>query len=101
MARKRGDSYKKAPETLQKAILLMQRKIAKNKTEFQNAPLTIEAEMGDGRTIERANPFVQEYRALVRDYASAMKAYKDIVGNQGRNEPNQLDDIRSKFKVAK
>ena len=101
MARKRGDPYKKASETLQKAILSMQRKITKNKTDFLNAPLTIEAEMGDGRTIERANPFVQEYRALVRDYASAMRAYKDITGTKGGSETSQLDDIRAKFKVAK
>ena len=101
MAGKRSDPYKKAPETLQKAIVSMQRKINKNRTEFQKAPLTIEVELGDGRTIVRANPFVQEYRALVKDFASTMKIYKDITGSKGEKEASQLDDIRSRFKVAK
>lgn len=101
MGRTKGDSFKKAPDTLQKAILSMQRKLTKNKTEFINAPLTIEAEMGDGRVIERANPFVQEYRALIRDYGSALKVYKEITGTKGEKEQTQLDDIRSRFKIAK
>ena len=101
MAKKRSDPYKKTPDTLQKAIVSMQRKITKNRVEFVNAPLTIEVEMGDGRTIERANPFVQEYRALVKDFATAIKAYKEITGEAREKEPSQLDSIRSKFRVAK
>ena len=101
MAKKRSDPYKKTPDTLQKAIVSMQRKITKNRVEFVNAPLTIEVEMGDGRTIERANPFVQEYRALVKDFATAIKAYKEITGEAGEKEQSQLDSIRSKFRVAK
>ena len=94
MAKKRSDPYKKTPDTLQKAIVSMQRKITKNRVEFVNAPLTIEVEMGDGRTIERANPFV-------KDFATAIKAYKEITGEAGEKEPSQLDSIRSKFRVAK
>lgn len=101
MAGKRSDPYKKAPETLQKAIVSMQRKITKNRTEFQKAPLTIEVELGDGRTITRANPFVQEFRALVKDFGTTMKVYKEITGTKGEKEQNQLDDIRQKFKIAK
>ena len=101
MARTKGDTFKKTPDTLQKAILSMQRTLTKNKTDFINAPLTIEAEMGDGRVIERANPFVQEYRALIRDYASTMKAYKDITGQKGEKEQSSLEDIKSRFKIAK
>lgn len=101
MAGKRSDPYKQAPETLQQAIVSMQRKIKKNRTEFQKAPLTIEVELGDGRVIVRANPFVQEYRALVKDFASTMKIHNEITGMKGGKESSQLDDLRSKFKVAK
>ena len=101
MAGKRGDGFQKAPETLRKAILSMKRKIEKNKAEFLSSDLTYEAEMGDGRLIQRGNPFVQEYRALVRDYAAAIKAYKEITGSQEVAEADPLDDIRNKFKVAK
>ena len=101
MAGKRGDGFQKAPETLRKAILSMKRKIDKNRVEFQSAPLTYEAEMGDGRVIQRGNPFVQEYRALVKDYSAAIKTYKELTGNQDAAEADPLDDIRSRFRVAK
>lgn len=98
---KRGDGFQKTPETLRKAILSMRRKIEKHKTEFQDAPLTYEAVMGDGRIIERGNPLVQEYRALVRDYAAALKAYNELTGKEDTAEVSRLDDIRSRFRVAK
>lgn len=101
MAGKRGDGFQKAPEALRKAILSMKRKIEKNRIEFQKADLTYDAEMGDGRVIRRGNPYVQEYRALVKDYAAAIKTYKEITGAQEVVEADPLDDIRSKFKVAK
>lgn len=97
---KRGDSFQKTPETLKKAILAMKRKIDKNKTEFLNAPLTVEVELGDGRVVTRTNTIVQEYRALVRDYATALKAYKDITEGKIEKEASTLSDLRTKFKVS-
>lgn len=97
---KRGDTFQKTPETLKKAILAMHRKISKSKAEFQAAPLTVEVELGDGRIVTRANPIVQEYRALVRDYATALKAYKDITDGKIREDTDQLSMIRTKFKVS-
>lgn len=96
----RGDSFQKSPETLKKAIVAMKRKIDKNKSEFLAASLTVEVELGDGRIVERANPLVQEYRALVRDYATALKAYKDITDGKIREEAGQLGSLRSRFKVS-
>lgn len=101
MGTKRGDGFQKTPETLRKAILAMQRKITRHKQEFLSAPLSIEVQMGDGRYVDRANPIVQEYRALVRDYSAAMKAYKEITDQQAPAEVNRLEDIRARFKVAK
>ena len=93
--------FREAPETLKKSILVMQQKIQDSTEEIQNAPLTIEAEMGDGRYVTRANPALQEYRALVRDFSSALKAYKEITGEKETAEINRLEDLRSRFKVAK
>ena len=93
--------YQKSPEALLEAILSMQKKLADNKELFADAPLSVEAEMGDGRYIQRANPDVQEYRALVRDFSSALKAYKDIVGKMDAPEVDSLGDIRARFRVAK
>lgn len=89
------------PETLLSAILAMQKKITEMIPEFETAELTYTAEMGDGREIIRANPLVQEFRALVKDYSVALKAYKEISDGQSVTENSQLTDIRSRFKVAK
>ena len=79
-------TYKDTPETLLR-------------DKFESAELTYDAEMGDGRTITRANPFVQEYRALVKDFGVALKTYSEISG--ASEEPSQtLEDFRAKFKVV-
>ena len=93
--------YKQSTETLMKAILSMQEKRIKNEKAFLEAPLMVEVEMGDGRWVPRPNPFVQEYRAMVRDFAAAIKAYKEITGEKDSAQVSSLESIRSKFKVAK
>lgn len=97
---KRSDQFVKTPETLKKAILTMRRRIEKERAAYLAAPLVIPVEMGDGRIVDRANPFVQEYRALVRDYSTAMKAYKDITEGRIRESADELNALRSRFKVT-
>ena len=101
MNQRQKDKYKKSPETLMKAILSLQKKLEANEQLFLEAPLSIEVEMGDGRYVVRANPDVQEYRAMVRDFAAALKAYKDITDEKDTPEINSLEAIRTRFKVAK
>ena len=101
MNQRQKDKYKKSPETLMKAILSLQKKLEANEQLFLEAPLMIEVEMGDGRCVPRPNPLVQEYRALVRDFSAALKAYKDITGDQETAEVSSLESIRAMFKVAK
>ena len=98
MAKIDKDAYKDTPETLLEAIRSMQTKIEDKIPEFEAAELTYEAEMGDGRTIIRANPLVQEFRALVKDYATALRAYEEL-GGQSVKESDSLADLRNKFKV--
>ena len=101
MNARQNKQYKESPEVLKRAILSMRKKILDHEKEFMEAPLTIEAEMGDGRCVTRANPALQEYRALVRDFSAALKAYKDITGDEGTAEVSSLDSIRQMLKVAK
>ena len=101
MNARQKDKYKKSPDTLMKAILSMQKKLEENEQDFIKAPLAVEVELGDGRWVPRPNPFVKEYRALVRDFSAALKVYKEITGTKGEKEQTQLDDIRSRFKIAK
>ena len=88
-------------ETLKLAILAMRQKIIDNENKFADASLTVEVEMGDGRNVQRANPMVQEYRALVKDYSSALKTYEDLTGEHDVPEVKNLEALRNKFKVAK
>lgn len=93
-------TYKETPETLLESILAMQDKLIEQTPAYRAADLTFEAEMSDGRTILRANPLVQEYRALIKDFSLAIKAYKEITGDLGAETSKKLEDIRSKFRVA-
>lgn len=93
------DKYKQTPETLRMSILAMQEKLIAERDEFVSAPLSIEVRMNDGRYVDRANPFTQEYRALVRDYSAALKTYKELTNAQDDAEIDQLGDLRSRFKV--
>lgn len=92
-------TYKDTPETLLEAILAMQTKLLDLREEFESAELTYDAEMGDGRVITRANPFVQEYRALVKDFGVALKTYNEISDGVSEDNTQTLADLRSKFKV--
>ncbi len=88
-------------ETLRQAITTLRQKIIDNEDLFASAPLSINVEMGDGRYVSRPNPVVQEYRALVKDYSSALKTYEDLTGDEKIPEIKNLEALRNKFKVAK
>lgn len=101
MNQRQKTKYEKSPETLMMTILSLKKKLEDNEKQFLEAPLMVWVEMNDGRDVPRANPFVQEYRAMVRDFAAAIKAYKEITGDKGSAQISSLENIRSKFKVAK
>ena len=84
-----------------RAILSMQKKLEDNEKRIQEEPLRVWVENANGIDVPKPNPFVQEYRALVRDFSAALKAYKEITGEKDTAEVSSLDSIRSRFKVAK
>ena len=94
-------NYKKSPDTLIRAILSLQKKLEDNEAQFLEEPLRVMVETGEGNLVPRANPFVQEYRAMIRDFSAAVKAYKDITGDKDESEVSSLDSIRACLKVAK
>ena len=98
MNQRQKDKYKKSPETLMRAILSLQKKLEDNEARFQQEPLRVWVENSSG---PKPNPFVQEYRAMVRDFAAAIKAYKDITGEQESAQVSSLENLRARFKVAK
>jgi len=101
MNARQKDKYKKSPDTLMKAILSMQKKLEDNEKRFLEEPLRVWVENANGIDVPKPNPFVQEYRALVRDFSAAIKAYKEITAETESAEVSSLDSIRARFKVAK
>lgn len=54
-----------------------------------------------GEPAIKANPAMQEFRATVRDYATALKSLQDIVeSNQTAEKASSLADFRNKLKVV-
>lgn len=92
-------TYEDTPETLLVTILAMQKKLIDLRDEFESTDLTYDAEMGDGRVITRANPFVQEYRALVKDFGIALKTYREIAP-QDEETDDTFEAFISKFEAA-
>lgn len=87
--------------TLEHAILAMRDKIEEQIPIFSNEPLSQEVTVGTGETMLRQNPNVSEFRALIRDYQQAIKAYNELAGNIGQEDVKVLDSLRERFKVAK
>lgn len=90
--------------TLESAILAMRDKIEEQIPVFKKEPLAQEVTVGTGESMLRQNPSVSEFRALVKDYSNALKAYEELkvaLGNKNEAEVVSLDAIRSKFKIAK
>lgn len=100
MNAKQLKQMKKTPETLAKAILAMQDKLLANTEAFNAAPLTVKVMTTAGFVVDRPNPVITEYRALEKDYAIALKAYKEITGKQEEETANPLDGIRAMLKAA-
>ena len=101
MNQRQKNKYEKSPETLMMTILSLKKKLEDNEKRFQEEPLMVWVETVDGRDVPRANPFVQEYRAMIRDFAAAIKAYKEITGEKDSVQISSLESLRSRFKVTK
>lgn len=88
--------------TLANAVLAMQNKIDQQIPIYDQMPLAQQVTVGTGEKMLRANPAVQEFRATVRDYAQALSNLRSIIDNNSAPaEASSLDDLRSKFKMAK
>lgn len=87
--------------TLAAAVLAMQEKIESTIPEYKTMPLSQTVTVGTGETILRANPSIQEFRANVRDYASALADLKKILDEKkAPAEASAIEELRNRFKVG-
>lgn len=87
-------------ETLAEAVYSLQKKIIQQIPIYEELPLSQEVTVGTGETILRQNPAVQEFRALVKDYAHVLRSLQLITGAQDIEEPQAVADIKERFKLA-
>ncbi len=90
---------KETKETITEIRKAMQQKIEDILPDFETMDLTQTVRSTQGELVEKANPAMQEARALFKDFCSIVKAENEAGGNNA--EVVSLDSIRSKFRVAK
>ena len=87
--------------TLANAVLTMQTKIEQQIPIYKDEPLAQTVIQGNGETVLRQNPITQEFRATVRDYASALNNLSEILEKkEAEKEESSLDALKSRFKVG-
>lgn len=89
-------------ETLAEAILAMQEKIQDQTPIYAEMPLAQQVTVGTGEKMLRSNPAVVEYRATVRDYASALKDFQNLLDQHSEQETSStmVNDLRKKYKIV-
>lgn len=80
-AKKKGD-IESLIKTLTEAAIAMQEKIEQTTPLLEVMSLHQSVTVGTGETVMRANPQIQEYRALIRDYTQTIKSLKELSGGE-------------------
>ena len=89
-------------ETLARAVLALQKKIEDTMPEYESMELSQILRTVQGEQAIKANPAMQEFRATVRDYATALNNLQNIVeANRIPENVASLDLFRDKLKAVK
>lgn len=87
-------------ETLAEAVIALQDKIIQQTPRYKDEPLSQEVLLQSGDVVIRQNPFVQEYRATVKDYTNTLSQLNALIGEN--KEPatiSALETMRGKIKA--
>ena len=88
---------KESKETIVEIRKAMQRKVENVLPEFDEMELSQTVRSTQGELVEKANPAIQEARALFRDFCAIVRAENEIAGTE--TEVDNLESLRNKFKV--
>ena len=87
--------------TLANAVLALQEKIEQQIPTYKEAELTQKVIVGTGEEVLRANPLMQEFRATVRDYATALNNLDEMLEKkQQKTGASPVEALRNRFKVG-
>ena len=102
ICKKVNKDVKSQAMTLARAVLAMQEKIDAQIPVYEELPLAQTLTTTQGEKALKNNPAMQEFRGTVRDYAASLKSLQAILDDtDDQCEVSSLDDIRSRFRVAK
>ena len=75
-------------------------KLVEEGKQIPNESLTVEYDNGGGQSGIRENPFFPAYEKLLASYTKTLTVLRSI-SDKSDSEVTKLEDIRSKFKIAK
>ena len=97
---KKGD-YESQEKALLEALLAMEFKVRDEIPDFRRAKLTQDVTDTAGNDLKKSNPYVQEFRALAKDYAALFRTVKEICAVRKDDQGgSKLADLRSILKVV-
>ena len=86
--------------TLANAVLAMQKKIDQQIPIYEQMPLAQQVTVGTGERMLRQNPAVQEFRATVRDYATALNNLQSIIEqHKAEKGAGSLRELQERFRL--
>lgn len=87
-------------ETLAEAVIALQDKIEAELPRYKDEPLSQEVMSQSGDLVIRQNPYVTEFRSMVKDYTNSLTQLQTIIGEA--KEPatiSALETMREKIKA--
>ena len=86
---------------LVKQLQNMAKKLKSVGAKMAEEELIVEYDNGGGQKGIRENPYYPAYEKLLAEYRKTLLVVEDLIGEQITTEVTSLEDIRSRFKVAK
>ena len=103
MCKKVNKDIKSQAMTLARAVLAMQEKIEEQIPIYESLPLAQTLTTTQGEKALKNNPVMQEFRATVRDYASALKDLNTLIEEHSTEQSasvSALDSLRDRLKMV-
>lgn len=103
LCKKVNKNIKSQAMTLARAVLAMQDKIEEQIPVYKDLELAQSLTTTQGETALKNNPAMQEFRATVRDYASALKDLNTLIEEHPAEQTTNasvLSILRDQLKVA-
>ena len=94
-------NMKKQADTIGKIEEAMRLQIEKQIPVFEELEAAQQMKTTQGETVLKANPAMQEIRALFKDYCYVAKVQQELGDTADAEKVKSISDFRAKYKIAK